>query len=553
MTSALQPRAPGLQSFTPRVQGARDRLAAYWGPPAGRAIALATLLALAIRIFTLTRPGYLTGVTEYDDGVYFGATIRLTEGIMPYRDFAFIQPPGILLIMAPVAFIANVTTAVKGLALARVLTALASTACIPLVGNLVKYRGTVVTLVTCGLLAVYPGDITSAHTLLLEPWMNVLALLGANAAFRRGSLASPRRLVWAGVALGFAGAVKFWAIAPAAALLALCLLVTDRRATRLRAYLPALAAGFIVPVAPFLLSAPLTFIRSTISDQAVRSGSAVPFFLRLANVTGVIDLVNSHGHLELDPGSGSMLTSGPAAVVSASTTVGWLPYVVAAAAVGVIVTGYVVQSRRLTHLECLALITTVLSSAAILAYSAFFYHYADFPAPWLAITVGSAAGALAGRPASRKAVIRAVAVAIVLVAAVQAKEYYPAHEPTAEGVASLIPKGSCVVADEVSLPIAADRFTALPPGCPVIIDSLAATLVLSDGVSDQGGASRLPAVVAQWKTWFSDADYVWLSPDHGSRRRIPWTPALSAWFNKTFEKVGPYSGGTGQLYKHIKP
>jgi hypothetical protein len=552
MTSALQPRAPGLQGFTPRVQGARDRLAGYWGSPAGKVMAAATLLALAIRIFTLTRSGYLTGITEYDDGVYFGATIRLTEGIMPYRDFAYIQPPGILLIMTPVAFIANLTTAVKGLALARVLTALASTACIPLAGNLVKYRGTIVTLVTCGLLAVYPGDITSAHTLLLEPWMNLLALLGANAAFRRGGLASPRRLVWAGVALGFAGAVKFWAVAPAAALLALCLLARDRRAARLRAYLPALAAGFIVPVAPFLLSAPMAFIRSTISDQAVRAGSAVPFFLRLANVTGVIDVVNSSGHLELDPGPGSMLTSGPAATVSASSTVGWLPYVVAAAIIGVVVTGYVMQSRRLTQLECLALLTTILSAAAILAYSAFFYHYADFPAPWLAITVGSAAGALAGRRVvSRKAVIRAVAVVIALVAVVQAKEMYPTHEPTAEAAAHLIPKGSCVVADEVSLSIAADRFTALPPGCPVIIDSLAATLVLSNGVSDQGGANQLPAVVAQWKKWFSAADYVWLSPDHGSKRRIPWTPALSAWFNKTFEKVGSYSGGTGQLYKRI--
>ena len=32
--------------------------------------------------------------------------------------------------------------------------------------------------------------------------------------------------------------------------------------------------------------------------------------------------------------------------------------------------------------------------AAVLAYSAFFYHYPDFAAPWLAISAGYAAGAM---------------------------------------------------------------------------------------------------------------------------------------------------------------
>ena len=47
-----------------------------------------------------------------------------------------------------------------------------------LAGSLLRYRGTFVTLVTCGLLAVYPDDITTAHTLILEPWMNLACLIG---------------------------------------------------------------------------------------------------------------------------------------------------------------------------------------------------------------------------------------------------------------------------------------------------------------------------------------------------------------------------------------
>jgi alpha-1,2-mannosyltransferase len=513
---------------------------------------LATLLALAIRLFTLTRPGYLTGITEYDDGVYLGATIRMIEGYMPYKDFALVQPPGILLLMTPVALIAKVTTTVKGLALARLLTALASTACVPLAGNLVRYRGTVVTLVTCGLLVVYPGDISTAHTLLLEPWMNLFCLLAMNAAFRRGSLARPGRLAWAGLALGFAGAIKFWAIAPAAALFVLCLLTADGRAARLRAYLPALAAGFIVPVAPFLLAAPVTFLRSTITDQAVRDGGAsASLGVRLANITGLIDILNNNGGISLNAGAHSMFAADASGGPPGSSSAGWLAIMLTVALVAVIAVCYVLQSRRLSQLEWLALITTILATAAILYSSEFFYHYPDFPAPWLALIMGGAAGVLAGRPAWRLIVIRGVAALIVLIAALQIREMYPTSHSTAESMAHLIPAGSCVVTDEVSLTIAADRFTDLPPGCPVIIDSLADTLVLSNGVSVYAGADQMPQVVATWKSWFSKADYVWLSPDHGSRKRIPWTPALSDWFNATFVKVGSYSPATGQLYKRI--
>jgi len=76
----------------------------------GAAMLAATVVALGIRLFTLSRPGFLTSPTEYDDGVYLGAAIRMTQGVMPYHDFAFVQPPGILLLMSPVALFARVTS-----------------------------------------------------------------------------------------------------------------------------------------------------------------------------------------------------------------------------------------------------------------------------------------------------------------------------------------------------------------------------------------------------------------------------------------------------------
>jgi len=68
---------------------------------------LATLLALALRLFPLSRPGYLSGYTQYDDGVYFGNALRLVRGAIAYRDFAMVQPPGSMLLMAPIALAAK--------------------------------------------------------------------------------------------------------------------------------------------------------------------------------------------------------------------------------------------------------------------------------------------------------------------------------------------------------------------------------------------------------------------------------------------------------------
>jgi hypothetical protein len=113
--------------------------------------------------------------------------------------------------------------------------------------------------------------------------------------------------------------------------------------------------------------------------------------------------------------------------------------------------------------------------------------------------------------------------------------------------AALIPAGSCLVADQVSFAIAANRFPAPGPGCPDVIDSLAVTLSLSGGVSPQGGAGRSPAVINGWETIFGHARYVWLQG--GSSARIPWTPQLQSWFSDHFRPIASFPGyGESRLY-----
>src|SRR5579859_1668398 len=186
-------------------------------------IVAATLVALALRIYQLTRPGFLTGVDEYDDGVYFGSAVRLIDGVLPYRDFVLVHPPGITLLLAPIALVTRSGATAAGFAAARVLTALAGAAAVPLAGLMVRHRGALAAVLVCGILAVYPGGINAAHTVLLEPWLVLFCLLGALAVFT-GDEVSPsrRRLAWGGVAFGFACAVKLWAVLPAAVVLAVC-------------------------------------------------------------------------------------------------------------------------------------------------------------------------------------------------------------------------------------------------------------------------------------------------------------------------------------------
>jgi alpha-1,2-mannosyltransferase len=511
----------------------------------------ATVIALGMRLFTLTRPGFLTHSTEYDDGVYLGAAIRMTQGILPYRGFAFVQPPGILLLMSPVALFARGTSTVAGLGLARLLTVLASTACVPLAGRLVRYRGTLVTALTCGILAVYPADIATAHTLLLEPWMNLLCLTGANAAFTSGRLAArPGRLAWAGAAIGFAGVVKFWAVAPAAVLLVICLLASPRlRWRRIAAYAGALCGGFFVPLAPFVLAAPGAFIQSTLVYQAARVGTQTSLALRLAHVTGLIDILNYYGNVTLTAG-GSSLFADSTAADTAPAHPQLLPYLVALALAAIIAGGFLLGR---TQLEWFALGTAALALAAVLSYSAFFYHYPAFPGPWLAIITGVAVGRLAQLLPGRLRIVAISLIALVISAAavLQVAEVAQVRLPGgAAAITSMIPPGACVLTDEVSLTIAANRFDDAQPGCPVIIDSLATTLVLTHGVSVQGGADAdVPAVIA-WRKILGRAQYVWLSPNQW--RRLPWPPYERQWFYSHFWQVAPLSGtvpGFGQLFE----
>ncbi len=506
-----------------------------WATPVNLVIIITTLVALALRLYyQYTRPGSLLGVTEYDDGPYFGSAVRLVHGSMPYRDFVLVQPPGITLLMSPAALLSYWTGTAWGLAIGRILTMLAGTAGVALAGLLVRHRGVLAVLLTCGIAAAYSDAVLAAHTVLVEPWLVLFCLAAAVVVFDGDRItASTKRLAWGGVLFGLAGVIEAWAIVPVLVLAALCLPPLKRAAI----YAGGVAAGFLIPVLPFALAGPSQFYRSLITAQVGYRAHAfrVGVLLRLRNMIGF--------PYALGWSRTTLLLAVLAVVI----------FVILAQAAAVVVT-----HQPPTTLDWFAMVSTVLIVAMFLWPPQFHYHFTQFLAPFLALTIALPVSRLlggtqpgdglavswprtSGPRASRRlgmAIVSVTAVALAVVAFFQYRFDTAVPQvigPIPAAIDRLIPPGACVLADQVSVTLAANRFESTDPNCPQMVDSLGTTLALSDGLKPSTGAAKVAAVNAAWDQEFSRAQYVILTAI--SNRRIAWTPQLQAYLASHFSQI----------------
>ena len=515
--------AGGSQADPPAPQ---QRRRPAWLTPVNVVIIVATLVALGLRLYyQYTRPGWLTGVTEYDDGPYFGSAVRLVHGSLPYRDFILVQPPGITLLMSPAGLLTYLTGTAWGLAIGRILTVLAGTAAVALAGLLVRHRGVLATLITCGVMAVYSDAVAAAHTVLVEPWLVLFCVIGLVAVFDGDRLtASTRRLAWGGVAFGFGGAVEAWAIVPVLVIAALLL----PQLRRVPVFAGGVAAGFLVPSLPFFIAAPSQFYRSLITAQiGYRAHTArIGVLLRLKNIIGFP----------------YTLSWSKDTVLLAAFAI--LLFVLVTQVAAALVTG-----RQQPVLDWFATITTILVVVMFLWPPQFHYHFTAFLAPFLALTLALPVSRLvtgipdkAARPAAKRQLgWSAVAVAglvLVVLAGFQAR--FESGTPKVIGpiparIDATIPPGACVLTDQVSVTLAANRFVSDVPGCPLMVDSLGTDLALSNGLKPTTGAANVPKVAAFWNQAFSHAQYVILTATN--TRRIAWTPALEVYLKDHFVQV----------------
>jgi alpha-1,2-mannosyltransferase len=522
--------------------------------PVWLVVIAATAIGLFLRLYQLTRPGFLLGITEYDDGAYFGSAVRLIHGAFPYRDFVMVQPPGITLLMVPLALLAKATGTAAAFAVGRVLTACAGAAAVPLVGLLLRRRGLLAVTLACGLLAVFPGGINAAHTVLLEPWLVLFCLLGLLALFDGDDLTtSPRRLAWSGAAFGFAGAIKLWAVFPI-----LVTLILWWRRGRWRPplpYLGGLVAGFGIPVLPFFVLAPGSFIRDVVSSQLSRVDvSRLSVWDRLTSLSAL----------------------GAFSPVAHVLVLAWCLAIAGFVAFCVLRT-WLGDRGAPPAFEWFALLTAALVLASFLWPPDYYLHYGWFFAPFLALavalpaarlTAGPRVGAGAGRGLGAGAPRRsrlvpllcaAAAIAIVVMTVVQTRQeaQLTAISPGA-AARRQIPAGACVLTDNSALTIVADRFTSRVSDCPVIVDAIGTDYALAGGRNGITGAGRSRALRAVWGSALAHAQYVWIAcppsagPGCKSNRRIPWTRATTAYLRRHFHRL-PATGGLGFLYARQRP
>ena len=358
------PRTPPAQHETaPLTSAAGVRAIARWRDPASLVVVATALVAAGLQVFVLTRPHELLAGWS-DISIYLGAAIRLVHGALPYRDFALLQPPGLVLLLSPFGLFSLAVGSRVALMALTACTPLLAAADVALVGRLIAHRGWRAALVACGSMAVYPATYLALQDSLVEPLMCLFCLLGAVLVFERDGLSGRRRLALGGAAFGFAASVLIASALPVLVVAALC---ASRLRRRLLPFLGGVAAGFLIPAAPFFAAAPAAFLHDTVVTQLER----VPLAGRTPVATRLMDMTFAV--------YGGRVAGAVAAL---------------ALIAGVILVGLAVGRRRLTALDGFAIGGTLTLGVAQFAISDYFVHFPAMLVPYPALLLGIAVARL---------------------------------------------------------------------------------------------------------------------------------------------------------------
>jgi hypothetical protein len=251
------------------------------------AIALGAI-AFAVRLIPVLRGGGLFGFGNYDDGVYYAAATGLVHGRLPYQDFLILHPPGVLLLLAPFALGAQLSSDSYGFAAARLAWMLLGAVNAVLVWRILRPIGLVAAVFGgLGYAVLYPAVYADKSTLLESPATTalLLAIIVLEPLVQGRSLPRGRALA-AGALLGVAVSIKVWGILPILIVLGWLLVLRRFRAAVQMLIGSALAAALIC--LPFFAAAPTAMWNQTVRDQIHRrGGNGVPIMERLDKIVGL--------------------------------------------------------------------------------------------------------------------------------------------------------------------------------------------------------------------------------------------------------------------------
>jgi 4-amino-4-deoxy-L-arabinose transferase-like glycosyltransferase len=244
--------------------------------PRGHAVKAALVLiaisGMVLRLAPLFRAGGpIAHPIDYDEGVYFAASALLFRGVLPYRDFVFVHPPGLLYSLGVTSIFTAVVDAAAAFAASRVVATAVGALNIFVVGC-IAYRWTRMigaAMLAAALYATYPEVVVVERGPFLEPVLNLLCLSAAYLwLVPHISQVRDRRIYAAGALAGAATAVKVWggiwllaALASAPA--------DHRRRTLSRFAVSAAIAGFVLMM-PLAVAAPENFVTDVLPFHAWR-------------------------------------------------------------------------------------------------------------------------------------------------------------------------------------------------------------------------------------------------------------------------------------------
>jgi hypothetical protein len=237
-------------------------------------------MALAVRIKPFLYAGnFFLVPVDFDEGVYYGAGVLISKGLMPYRDFDFGHPPGIAWLLSLWHVSIPLSSVADSFALAKIAFAcLGSLTTIGIYKLGKKWHGTSAGIVASLLYATYPEAIVSERSIFLEPLIN--AAVVASFLFL-DSMKKPWLVV--GLLLAWAVSVKFTAVIWI--LPFFCLAWQSGRIRHVLSLAAVGALGFGIFLLPWILLDPAKFWEGVIRFQLSRPPDGdVAMSLRLSSI-----------------------------------------------------------------------------------------------------------------------------------------------------------------------------------------------------------------------------------------------------------------------------
>lgn len=244
------------------------------------------VLAFVVRLTGILRGGGLFGLGNYDDGVHFGAALGLVNGLLPYRDFLLLHPPGVVLVLAPFAALSWLIGEPYAMAAARLAWMALGAANAVLCGLVIRPLGRIVACVTALFYALFIGAVYVEHSPLHEPVATAVLLLALVITRILGSAQGIRRrhYVAAGLLLGVSPVLKIWGVVVVLVVVG-CLAFRRGRRPALTVLLAAVASCTALCL-PFFLIAPGRMWQMVVVAQVSRRRARESPIKRLDDILG---------------------------------------------------------------------------------------------------------------------------------------------------------------------------------------------------------------------------------------------------------------------------